>query len=150
MSKTYNLPCNIACTLDLIGDRWTLLIIRDLALGKTKFNELKQSLVGIATNLLSERLQMLERVGIVRTVLYQSHPPRYQYELTESGKELQHVLNALAYWGNRYLTPKYYDLVHTVCQHPVTVTCHCEHCGTLTDEVAYIPASENDLSVPKA
>ena len=66
MKERYDLPCNIAQTLNIIGDRWTLLIIRDLAFGKTKFNELKQSLTGIATNLLSDRLQMLENVGIVQ------------------------------------------------------------------------------------
>ncbi|UFJ42562.1 helix-turn-helix transcriptional regulator [Brevibacillus humidisoli] len=146
MSKTYNLPCNIACTLDLIGDRWTLLIIRELLFGKTKFNELKQSLPGIAPNLLSDRLQMLEREGLVASILYHSHPPRYRYELTQIGKDLQHVLHALAIWGNRYLEPKHYELVHSTCQHKVTISCYCPHCDAMTDDVTYVPVTDQTES----
>ncbi|MBO8162847.1 MAG: helix-turn-helix transcriptional regulator [Brevibacillus sp.] len=141
MAKTYNLPCNIACTLDLIGDRWTLLIIRELLVGKTKFNELRQSLTGIAPNLLSDRLQMLEREGLVVSELYSGHPPRYQYALTQKGRDLRHVLNAMAIWGNRYLQPKHYELIHSTCQHTVTITCYCEHCGQKTDDVSYVPVT---------
>ncbi|MFS0555954.1 winged helix-turn-helix transcriptional regulator [Brevibacillus sp. 179-C9.3 HS] len=141
MSKAYNLPCNIAGTLDIIGDRWTLLIVRELLLGNTRFNELRQSLKGIASNLLSDRLQFLEQEGLVVSELYSSHPPRYEYALTQKGQDLKYLLHALAVWGNRYLEPKYYELVHATCEHEVTITCYCEHCKTTTDDVTYLPYS---------
>ncbi|GAX90299.1 winged helix-turn-helix transcriptional regulator [Effusibacillus lacus] len=141
MNKKYNLPCNIANTLDLIGDRWTLLIIRELLNGTSKFNEIKTSLSGIAPNILSDRLQMLEQEGIVSSKLYRKHPPRYEYELTRKGKDLRHVLNALAIWGNRHLEPKYMKLVHTDCNHEVKIHYYCPNCDTTVKEVEYVPNS---------
>ncbi|WP_047151120.1 winged helix-turn-helix transcriptional regulator [Aneurinibacillus tyrosinisolvens] len=142
MSKNYNLPCNIARTLDLVGDRWTLLIIRELLKGNSKFNEIKASLDGIAPNILSDRLQTLEQEGIVLSNLYSKHPPRYEYELTDKGTELRHVLNALAIWGNRHLEPKYLKLVHTDCNHEVDMAYYCPHCEAYTDDVAYTKNKE--------
>lgn len=140
MSKTYNLPCNIAGTLDLIGDRWTLLIIRELLRGNSKFNGIKQALGGISPNILSERLQFLEREGIVVSRLYSKHPPRFLYGLTEKGRELRHVLHALAVWGTRFLHPKYTELVHPACRHQVEIVYRCPQCDRTTTDVAYIPA----------
>jgi DNA-binding HxlR family transcriptional regulator len=137
MKKKYNLPCNIANTLDLVGDRWTLLIVRDLLAGKTKFNELKQSLAGIAPNILSDRLQVLEKEELVRSHLYSKHPPRYEYELTEEGQKLEHVLNALAIWGNRHFQQKYYDITVPGCRHEAEITYSCKECGTTADHVLY-------------
>lgn len=142
MKKKYNLPCNIANTLDLIGDRWTLLIVRDLLAGKTKFNELKQSLAGIAPNILSDRLQVLEKEELVHSNLYSKHPPRYEYELTEDGKKLEHVLNALAMWGNRHFQQKYYDITIPGCGHEAEIAYACKECGTTADHVHYKTASE--------
>ena len=136
MPKKYNLSCNIARTLDIIGDRWTLLIIRDLLLGQRKFNELKASLTGIAPNILSERLQLLEANGIVRSVLYSQHPPRYEYHLTEAGRELKYVISALALWGNRFFAEKYYQVVHPVCGHEVNMAYYCPHCDANVNEIA--------------
>jgi DNA-binding HxlR family transcriptional regulator len=140
MGKKYNLACNIAGTLDLIGDRWTLLIIHELLKGNSKFNEIKLALEGIAPNILSERLQLLEQEGIVSSRLYSKHPPRFEYDLTEKGRELRHVLNALAVWGTRFLQPKYMELVHKECKHQVNIAYHCPHCDRTTTNVTYIPA----------
>lgn len=135
MNKKYNMSCNIAETLDIVGDRWTLLIIRDLLLGKSKFTDLKLSLQGISPNILSERLQFLEETGIVYSRLYSSHPPRLEYFLTEKGSELKHVLVALTFWGNRFLENKYTEVVHMACGHEVEATYHCPQCNTNTKDI---------------
>lgn len=137
MQKKYNLACNIARTLDIVGDRWTLLIIRDLLFGHSKFNEIKASLNGIAPNILSERLQSLEAAGIVRSVLYSKHPPRYEYHLTEAGRELKDVICALATWGNRFFAQKYGKVVHQTCGHEVTMAYYCPHCEANVREIAF-------------
>lgn len=137
MGKQYNLPCNIAKTLDIIGDRWTLLIIRELMKGRMKFNELKEALDGIAPNILSERLKTLEGEEMVSSNLYVKHPPRFDYELTDKGKELKHVLNALAIWGNRHFEKKYYDLVHDECGHEMEISYFCPSCNKMTHDIRY-------------
>jgi DNA-binding HxlR family transcriptional regulator len=91
--------CPVACSLDVIGDRWTLLIIRDLFAGKRRYGEFLNSSERIPTNILAERLKRLEGAGLMRSVQYSEHPPRYEYELTEPGRALAPVLNALADWG---------------------------------------------------
>jgi DNA-binding HxlR family transcriptional regulator len=95
--------CPIACSLDLIGDRWTLLIVRDLFLGKHRFSEFLDSGEGIKTNILAERLKRLERAGLVERSPYQAHPPRHEYHLTESGRELSPVVKAIYAWGRGHL-----------------------------------------------
>jgi DNA-binding HxlR family transcriptional regulator len=145
MRKTYQLPCNIAQVLNIIGDRWTLLIIRDLLNGKTMFNELRHSLEGISANILSERLRSLEAEGIVAYHLYSSHPPRYEYRLTDKGLELSHVLNAIALWGYRNLETNYSVVKHSACGHEVELSYYCPHCeSNVTDiEVEMINQDES-------
>jgi DNA-binding HxlR family transcriptional regulator len=96
--------CPIANALDLIGDKWTLLVIRDLLfLGNRRFGELLSSPEKIPTNILSDRLRRLEENGIVVKVSYQERPPRYEYQLTAKGADLFPVLRALAGWANRHI-----------------------------------------------
>src|SRR5947209_4018321 len=83
--KTYGLDCPIAKSLDVIGDRWTLLIIRDMLRGTTKYQDLLASLEGISTNLLAERLARLVDEGLVTKIMYSEKPPRAEYHLTEQG-----------------------------------------------------------------
>ncbi|MEX0749872.1 MAG: helix-turn-helix domain-containing protein [Dehalococcoidia bacterium] len=129
MTKEYGLPCPVARTLEIVGDRWTLLIVRDLlATGTRKYAELSESLKGIAPNILADRLKTLEEHGIVEREFYSEHPPRAHYKLTKKGGELNMVMLALLQWGNRHL----YDgvsIVHEACSHDVTLTVMCEHCG---------------------
>jgi DNA-binding HxlR family transcriptional regulator len=96
-------PCPIACSLDLIGDRWTLLVIRDLFYGKTRYSELLEAPEGIPTNVLADRLVKLESAGLIKRTPYQSNPPRYTHALTAKGSGLKPVLGVLADWGARYL-----------------------------------------------
>ena len=100
MAKTnMDKTCPIARTLDIVGSRWTLLIIRDLLTGAMRFQDFQERLPGIAPNVLSDRLKILEEQGIVRREFYSDHPPRATYALTDSGQELGVVVLALARWG---------------------------------------------------
>ena len=94
--------CPVARTLDVIGDRWTILVLRDLVRGISKFSEMLESMEGISPNLLADRLKRLERRGIVERAFYSDHPPRAEYRLTEKGSELGPVIHAVAEWGIKY------------------------------------------------
>ena len=95
--------CPVACTLDLIGDKWTLLVIRDLFSGKTKFNDFIQSPEHIATNILAERLARLEEHGLVERQTCDAHAGRCDYVLTAKGLTLLPVLRAVAHWGLQHI-----------------------------------------------
>jgi DNA-binding HxlR family transcriptional regulator len=100
---SYNLQCPVALTLDVVGERWTWLILRDLLLeGPRKFQDLQTSLTGISPTTLSARLKTLEDQGIVERNIYEKNPPRAEYRLTEKGRELGPVLKALRDWGRRH------------------------------------------------
>jgi len=95
--------CPIARALDVIGERWTILILRDLAVGgPRKFQEFERSLPRISPNTLSARLKRLEEAGIVERRFYEQHPPRAEYLLTDKGNELRPVLKALFEWGQHH------------------------------------------------
>src|SRR5262245_19101473 len=96
-------PCPVACTLDLVGDKWSLLIARDLLRGNVTFGQLQNSPEGIATNILADRLRRLKEAGLIAKSAYQEHPPRYAYALTEKGKALSDVLLALVRWGKKHI-----------------------------------------------
>lgn len=89
-------------TLDIVGDRWTLVILRDLFMGKRRFSQFLDSPERIATNVLTDRLATMEREGLVTKALYQERPKRYEYWLSERGEALLPVLQAMARWGNRF------------------------------------------------
>ena len=96
-------PCPVACTLDLLGDKWTLLVVRDLLLGRHTYKSLQMSPERIPSNILADRLKRLAREGILRKELYQERPPRYEYHLTEKGQRLGPVLHAMLTWGSAYV-----------------------------------------------
>ena len=95
--------CPVACTLDLIGDKWTLLVIRDLASGKTKFKDFLQGPEHIATNILTERLRRLDEHGLVERQASEVHAGRCDYVLTAKGLTLLPVLKAIANWGLQHI-----------------------------------------------
>ena len=97
--------CSIARTLELVGDRWTLLVIRDVVLGNRRFDQLLTSL-GVASNVLTDRLTRLVGEGILERVRYSARPERFEYRLTEKGRELGVPLLALMQWGDRYVSDK--------------------------------------------
>ena len=117
MTEPFKIPapfhCPIARSLDVIGDRWTILILRDLVRqGPRKFQDFERSLRRISPNTLSMRLKRLEEAGIVERRFYEQHPPRAEYVLTHIGDKLRPVLKALFEWGER----------HTQYQAPMTLT----------------------------
>jgi DNA-binding HxlR family transcriptional regulator len=97
--------CSIARALEIVGERWTLLIVRDAFLGRRRFDEFQQSL-GISRNVLTERLGRLVDEGILERVLYQENPKRYEYRLTQKGRDLHLALTGLRQWGDTYLSEK--------------------------------------------
>jgi DNA-binding HxlR family transcriptional regulator len=103
MARGYDQACPIARTLDVVGERWSLLVLRDLfRKGPQRFQDLENGLPGVAPNTLSARLKLLEGAGIIATRLYENHPPRFEYFLTDKGKALGPVLKALHRWGEQY------------------------------------------------
>jgi DNA-binding HxlR family transcriptional regulator len=97
--------CSIARTLGVVGDRWTLLVVRDIALGLYRFDELLDSL-GVASNVLTGRLNRLVDEGVLERVPYRERPRRFEYRLTKKGRELGVALLALMQWGDRHLSDK--------------------------------------------
>ena len=103
MQKPFKQFCPVARASDVVGDRWTLLILRDLFLHKRRrFQDLQESLAGVAPNTLSARLKSLESHGVLARELYSEHPPRLEYVLTDKGKQLGPIVKALREWGSRY------------------------------------------------
>lgn len=94
--------CPVARTLDVVGERWTMLVLRELSWGRKRFSELLETLSGISTNLLSDRLKRLEENGMVERVFYSDHPPRAQYRLTEKGRAFVPVLVAMRAYGEAW------------------------------------------------
>ena len=103
MARSYpDSNCPVACALDVIGEKWTLLVLRDLTLNPSRrFQDLIDSLKGCAPNTLSARLASLEEQGLVERRLYEQHPPRMEYVLTDKGREVRPVLKALKAWGTK-------------------------------------------------
>ena len=127
--------CSIARTLSFLGERWAVLILRELFFGRRRFDEI-QAQLGIATNVLSQRLGTLVDEGIVERRRYSDHPERFEYRLTEKGRDLQPVLLALLRWGDQYTAgPKGPPLetLHTECDHVFHVVPTCSYCGEEVD-----------------
>jgi DNA-binding HxlR family transcriptional regulator len=122
--------CSIAGTLEVIGERWTLLILRDAFHRVRRFEDFQRRL-GIARNVLSNRLQTLVDAGILERRLYQEHPARYEYRLTEKGIDLWPVLMALVHWGDKYLAENGPPVLieHRDCGGAVNDHLMCERCG---------------------
>ena len=124
--------CSIERALSVVGERWNLLILREIFQGRDRFGAIRTGL-GISRNVLSARLEHLIQHRVLQKVSYQDHPVRYQYRLTTRGVELYPVLLALLGWGDRWLTPEGEQpplaLVHTACGSPVPPDLCCPGCG---------------------
>ena len=126
MKKQYDIDCNIAQTLNLIGDKWTLLILHAVKVGFKTYKELQENLPGIPTNLLSNRLKTLCEDDLLDCELYSKHPPRYQYNLTDKSNDFY---NALIIWGDHHLQKSFKCLNHKDCDGNVRIVYVCEKCG---------------------
>jgi DNA-binding HxlR family transcriptional regulator len=126
MSRKIN--CPVASSLDIVGDRWTLLVVRDLLRGHSRFSDLRQTVEGIPSSVLSDRLKTLEAAGVVTRRFYSDHPPRAEYVLTPKGHGLGVVVGALASWGEAYGAHDL-SLVDKECGHGLSVQYHCATCN---------------------
>ena len=95
--------CPVSCILEIIGDKWTLLVVRDLFFDNHTFKDLLASPEKIPTNILANRLKRLEDSGLIRRELYQERPKRYTYHLTEKGFDLEPVMRSMMIWSNKYM-----------------------------------------------
>ncbi|GHF47638.1 DNA-binding HxlR family transcriptional regulator [Amycolatopsis bartoniae] len=121
--------CSIANALAVIGERWSLLALREVSLGQRRFDQIAAN-TGASRDILAARLRKLVEHGVLRKEQYEEHPPRYEYVLTEAGRELQPILHGLMQWGDRYVTE---GPAPTVWEHACGAELHtttvCAHCG---------------------
>lgn len=124
------MPCSIAQCLEVVGEWWSLLILRDVFLGVHRFDDLQHHL-GISRNVLQQRLGRLVDAGVLERIPYLAHPPRFEYRLTAKGRDLWPVLTALRQWGDRYAAPDGppVELVHQACGQVAQVHQVCGACG---------------------
>lgn len=127
--------CSVARSLSVIGDRWTPLIIRQCFLGTRRFGDFLKAL-GISRPLLKERLDKLVEEDVLRRVQYEERPPRFEYRLTEKGRDLYPVVTALLAWGDRWMSDESGPpllLEHRPCGHTMLPVQVCPHCGDRID-----------------
>ena len=98
----FNTNCNVEITLQLIGNKWKVLIIRDLLTGTKRFNELKKSVTGITQKVLTSNLRSMEEAGLLIRTVYPEVPPKVEYSLTELGFSLKPIMDSMLTWGNNY------------------------------------------------
>jgi DNA-binding HxlR family transcriptional regulator len=126
--------CSVAQCLEVVGEWWSLLIIRDAFLGVTRFDDF-QGRLGISRNILTQRLSRLVGNGILRREPYSDHPPRSEYRLTAKGRDLWLVVTAMRQWGDRWAAPAGppLEITHKGCGQVVTAVPVCSHCGEPLD-----------------
>jgi DNA-binding HxlR family transcriptional regulator len=125
-----SMNCSVAQCLEVIGEWWTPLILRDIFMGVSRFDHL-QARLGIARNILADRLNRLIEKGVLEKVPYQANPERFDYKLTEKGYDLWRVLTAMREWGDRWAAPDgpTIQLVHRSCGHVTSTVMVCGECG---------------------
>jgi DNA-binding HxlR family transcriptional regulator len=124
-----DMDCSVAQCLEVIGEWWSMLIVRDTFMGVTRFEDFQRRL-GISRNILRERLGTLVEAGVLDRVPYSEHPPRYDYKLTQKGKDLWPVLTAMRQWGDQYAAPSGppIELVHRSCGQTTHAELTCAWC----------------------
>ena len=135
------LPCSVARALSIVGDRWTLLILRDCFIGTKRFDHFQKH-IGVSRHRLSERLNKLVENEILKKVEYQNNPPRYEYKLTRKGVSLYPVLMTLAKWGDEWMSGEEgvpLEYVHKTCGHKMQMNLCCSECGELVDPKQVMP-----------
>jgi DNA-binding HxlR family transcriptional regulator len=123
-------PCSVAASLEVLGERWSLLAIRELGYGVHRFDKLV-GYTGASRDILADRLRKLEAAGVVERRLYNEHPPRYEYRLTDRGRDLYPVAFGLMRWGDKHAAPAGPPRIvrHRGCGGAVDDHLHCEQCG---------------------
>ena len=124
------MDCSVAQCLEVTGEWWSMLIVRDALLGVTRFDVFQKRL-GVARNVLQQRLERLIEFGVMEKSMYSEHPPRYDYRLTEKGRDLWPIINAMRQWGDQYSAPQGppVRLLHRSCGNEATGIVVCSECG---------------------
>lgn len=135
MKGNYDFKCNLAKTLNIVEDKWTLLVLHRISNGKSTFKELQEALTPIPTNILSKRLKTLEENGLIKSELYTEHPPRYEYILTAKGHDFRHVFNSIIIWSNKYINGCDKNVKHEKCETDVEVKYYCKDCNEFVDDI---------------
>lgn len=122
--------CSVAQCLEVVGEWWSMLIIRDAFLGVRRFDDF-QARLGISRNILNQRLAHLVEAGVLTRVRYSERPPRDEYRLTDKGRDLWPVLTTMREWGDRHAAPQGppLEVVHTACDHVTRAVITCSECG---------------------
>jgi len=121
-------PCSLAAALEILGERWSLLALREISYGVHRFARIA-GYTGASRDILTERLRKLEAAGVIERRLYSEHPPRHEYHLTEAGRELFPVMLALTEWGDRWAVDSPALLRRHSCGEPLQIDLVCHHCG---------------------
>jgi DNA-binding HxlR family transcriptional regulator len=121
-------PCSVAAALNLIGEKWALLAVREIVFGNKRFDAIARN-TGAPRDRLAARLRALEAGGVVERRQYSEHPPRYEYELTAAGQELRPVLVALRAWGDKWMVDSPPTVFEHACGHVLDPAMTCRHCG---------------------
>lgn len=139
------MPCSIARSLEVIGERWSLLIVRNAFYGARRFDDFAQDL-GIARNVLTDRLNGLVEHGVFERRQYEDRPPRFEYRLTEKGRDLLPIILAMVRWGNRWESGGEPPVLitHTPCGNVTEAVPSCSHCG---EELRWRDLSSGPTSV---
>ena len=121
-------PCSLAGALDVLGERWSLLALREIGYGVHRFARIA-GYTGASRDILADRLRKLEAAGVIERRLYSEHPPRHEYHFTEAGRELFPVMLALSQWGDKWAVDAPALTRRHSCGQPVQVDLVCHHCG---------------------
>jgi DNA-binding HxlR family transcriptional regulator len=121
-------PCSVAAALNLVGEKWALLAVREIAFGNKRFDAIARN-TGAPRDRLAARLRTLEAAGVIARRQYSEHPVRYEYELTQAGEELREVLRALRAWGDKWAVDSPPAAFIHSCGHELDAAVICRHCG---------------------
>jgi DNA-binding HxlR family transcriptional regulator len=121
-------PCPVAASLQILGERWALLAVREMSYGVHRFDQIT-GYTGASRDILADRLRKLQSAGVIERRQYCEHPPRFEYHLTPAGEELRPVLMALSQWGGKWAQDPPTSTVEHACGHRLEIDQNCHHCG---------------------
>jgi DNA-binding HxlR family transcriptional regulator len=125
-------PCSVAAALHVVGEKWALLAVREITFGNKRFDMIARN-TGAPRDRLAARLRALEAAGVIARRQYSEHPARYEYELTQAGRELREVLRALRVWGDKWAVETPPAVFTHSCGHDLDAAVICRHCGEEVD-----------------
>jgi DNA-binding HxlR family transcriptional regulator len=131
-------PCSLAAALEILGERWSLLAIREMSYGVHTFARIA-GFTGASRDILTDRLRKLEEAGVVERRQYSEHPPRFEYHLTQAGRELLPAMSMLRQWGDRWAVDTPALKIEHSCGHRLELESVCRHCGKVVDRADMIP-----------